>query len=105
MNLLTDYPLLVLAIVFLVLWLSARIGSSFLRRQRNLEEAVREDFGVILAATLTLLGLIMGFSFSMAIIGMINANFMRRPRPTRLAQNTFGLICCQSPMRRECVRC
>jgi hypothetical protein len=67
MNHLTDYPLLVLAIVFLVLWLSARIGSSFLRRQRNLEEEVREDFGVILAATLTLLGLIIGFSFSMAI--------------------------------------
>src|ERR1700675_4314695 len=67
MNHLTDYPLLVLAIVFLVLWLSARIGSSFLRRQRNLEEELREDFGVILAATLTLLGLIIGFSFSMAI--------------------------------------
>jgi hypothetical protein len=67
MNHLTDYPLLVLALVFLVLWLSARIGSSFLRRQRNLEEEVREDFGVILAATLTLLGLIIGFSFSMAI--------------------------------------
>jgi hypothetical protein len=55
------------ALVFLVLWLSARIGSSFLRRRRNLEEEVREDFGVILAATLTLLGLIIGFSFSMAI--------------------------------------
>jgi hypothetical protein len=27
----------------------------------------REDFGVILAATLTLLGLIIGFSFSMAV--------------------------------------
>jgi hypothetical protein len=67
MNHLTDYPLLVLALVFLVLWISARIGSSFLRRQRNLEEEVREDFGVILAATLTLLGLIIGFSFSMAI--------------------------------------
>jgi hypothetical protein len=28
---------------------------------------VREDFGIILAATLTLLGLIIGFSFSRAI--------------------------------------
>jgi hypothetical protein len=67
MNYLTNYPLLVLALVFLVLWLSARIGSSLLRRQRDLEEEVREDFGVILTATLTLLGLIIGFSFSMAI--------------------------------------
>jgi hypothetical protein len=48
------------------LWLSARIGGS-LRRRRSLEEDVRDDFGVILAATLTLLGLIIGFSFSMAV--------------------------------------
>jgi hypothetical protein len=67
MNHLTDHPLLVLALAFLVLWLSARIGSSILRRQRKLEEGVREDFGVVLAATLTLLGHIIGFSFSMAI--------------------------------------
>jgi hypothetical protein len=32
-----------------------------------MEEGVREDFGVILAATLSILGLIIGFSFSMAI--------------------------------------
>ena len=64
---LTNYPLLVFALAFFGLWLSARIGSSFLKRQRKLEEDVREDFSVILTATLTLLGLIIGFSFSMAI--------------------------------------
>jgi hypothetical protein len=32
-----------------------------------LEEEIRDDFGVVLAASLTLLGLIIGFSFSMAI--------------------------------------
>jgi hypothetical protein len=47
MNHLTDYPLLVLALVFLIQWLLARIGSSFLRGQRNLQEEVREDFGVV----------------------------------------------------------
>ena len=31
-----------------------------------MEEEAREDFGVVLAATLTLLGLLIGFSFSMA---------------------------------------
>ena len=67
MNHVTDYPLLVFALSFFGLWLSAWIGASFLRRQRTLEDGVREDFGVILAATLTLLGLIIGFSFSMAI--------------------------------------
>jgi hypothetical protein len=67
MNNLTNYPLLVFVLSFLTQWVSAWIGASFLRKQRKLEEGVREDFGVILAATLTLLGLIIGFSFSMAI--------------------------------------
>jgi hypothetical protein len=62
-----DSPLLVFVLSFFVLWLSKRIGISLRRRQRNMEEDVREDFGVILAATLTLLGLIIGFTFSMAI--------------------------------------
>jgi hypothetical protein len=43
------------------------IDSLFLKRGRNLEVGVREDLSVILAATLTLLALIIGFSFSMAI--------------------------------------
>ncbi len=67
MNNVTDYPMLVFMFSFLVLLLSARVGASFLMRLRKLEEDEREDFGVILAATLTLLGLIIGFSFSMAI--------------------------------------
>jgi hypothetical protein len=61
------YPFLVLALSFVVLWLSARIGVSFRKRRRNLEEDEREDFGIIVAAVLTLLGLIIGFSFSMAV--------------------------------------
>jgi hypothetical protein len=62
-----DSPLLVFVLSFFALWLSKRIGISLRRRQRNMEEDMREDFGVILAATLTLLGLIIGFTFSMAI--------------------------------------
>ena len=67
MNYATDYPLIVFVISFFVLWLSVWIGASFLRRRRKLQENIRGDFGVILGATLTLLGLIIGFSFSMAI--------------------------------------
>jgi len=67
MSKVTDYPLLVFALSFFMLWLSAQIGAFALRRQRSLGEEMREDFGVILAATLTLLGLIIGFSFSMAV--------------------------------------
>jgi hypothetical protein len=63
----TDFPVLVMVLSFFVLWLSAQIGAFFRGRRRKLEEGVHEDLGVILAATLTLLGLIIGFSFSMAI--------------------------------------
>ncbi len=63
----TDSPFFVFAITLLALWLSARIGAVVARRRQTLDEAVRADFGVVLAAALTLLGLIIGFSFSMAI--------------------------------------
>lgn len=66
MSNITDYPLLILVLSFFTLWLSAQLGAAVLRR-RSLGEEMREDFGVILAATLTLLGLIIGFSFSMAV--------------------------------------
>jgi hypothetical protein len=67
MNNPTNNPLLAFAVSFFILWLSARMGASILRRQRKLDDDLREDLGVIVAATLTLLGLIIGFSFSMAI--------------------------------------
>ena len=62
-----DYPMLILALSFSVLWLSTWVGASILRKKRNLEDDVREDFSTILVSTLTLNGLIIGFSFSMAI--------------------------------------
>ena len=67
MNNVTNNPLLVFVFSFFVLWLSALIGAFVLRRQRKLAEEIHEDFGVLLAATLTLLALIIGFTFSMAI--------------------------------------
>lgn len=57
---------LVLVVCFFALSLSVRIGVSFRKRRRNLEQDER-DSGVIEAATLTLLSLIIGFSFSMAM--------------------------------------
>jgi len=62
-----NFSVLVFALSLLALWLAAQTGSYFGGRRRNLEEAEREDLGVILAAALTLLGLIIGFSFSMAV--------------------------------------
>lgn len=67
MSSIADSPVLVLLLSLIVLWLSAQMGVFFSKNLRPLEEDERQDFGVILAATLTLLGLIIGFSFSMVI--------------------------------------
>src|SRR5277367_1820271 len=61
-----NYPRIFFLFSLLVLWLSAQIGAS-LRRRQGLKDDERDDFGVVQGATLTLLGLIIGFSFSMAI--------------------------------------
>jgi hypothetical protein len=66
MNQIGRYPLLVLALGLVILWLSAKIGAFFRRRRQSSEEIEREDFGVVVAGTMTLLALIIGFTFSMA---------------------------------------
>jgi hypothetical protein len=59
-------PALVCVLFFIVLWFSALIGWAFQRKLKALDEELRQDLGLIVASTLTLLGLIIGFSFSMA---------------------------------------
>ena len=59
-------PYSILVSTVILMWCAARLGA-YLRSKWEMADRVREDFGVILAATLTLLGLIIGFSFSMAI--------------------------------------
>ncbi|MGA7914302.1 MAG: hypothetical protein WCA00_03635 [Candidatus Acidiferrales bacterium] len=62
-----DYPVVVFVLSLLVMWLSARIGLVYRKRRPRLEEDDHQDLALILSSTLTLLGLIVGFSFSMAI--------------------------------------
>jgi len=64
---LTDYPFVVLAVSLAALWGSAQIGVLLHKKLRPMEESERDDFNVVSAATMTLLGLIIGFSFAMAI--------------------------------------
>jgi hypothetical protein len=64
---LLDFPLLVLAVSFAVLLLAAWVGDFLRKRMRPVEDEERDDYGVVLGATLTLLGLLIGFSFSMAV--------------------------------------
>ncbi len=67
MSYILRFSSLVFIFSLVVLWLSLRIGVSIRKRRRSLEENEREDFGTVIAAILTLLSLIIGFSFSMAI--------------------------------------
>lgn len=62
----THYPLLVFAIAVVTLTLASLFGSWFRRRCGDLSEGQKDDLSVILGASLTLLALIIGFSFSMA---------------------------------------
>ena len=62
-----NLPLLVLALSFVFLFLAAHLGDLLRDRVFPLKEGVRNDFGIVLSATLTLLGLLIGFSFSMAV--------------------------------------
>lgn len=60
------YPFVALILSFLVQWLSALAGNS-LRVRRPPKEEDQDDLSTVVAAALTLLGLIIGFSFSMAV--------------------------------------
>jgi hypothetical protein len=59
------HPALVFVLSFVVLWLAAWAGARY-RRGRAMAAETRQDYNLILAASLTLLGLLIGFSFSMA---------------------------------------
>jgi hypothetical protein len=64
---LLNYPWLIFVITFLLLWLAAWFGAQVNQRRRGLVDPdLREDFDMVQAAALTLLGLIIGFSFSMS---------------------------------------
>ena len=65
MSWLLNHPPLVLAIALVVQGLSAYLG--FFLRKRRVISMDSGDFGTTLPAVLTLLGLIIGFSFSMAV--------------------------------------
>jgi hypothetical protein len=79
------YPFAALAISFLVLWFSAYVGAFFRKRQPEPREGLLKDLDVISSATLTLLGLIIGFTFSMAI-----SRYDQRKTYEELEANAIG---------------
>src|SRR5882672_9434515 len=63
---LTHYPVLVFAAAFVSLSLASAAGAWLRTRYPSVSDEQKSDLSVVLAATLTLLALIIGFSFSMA---------------------------------------
>jgi len=61
-----DHPSIVFLVSLFAQWDAAYTGDVF-RRWRLIGKNEREDFNTVLTATLTLLALIIGFSFSMAV--------------------------------------
>jgi hypothetical protein len=61
-----NFPTAIFVVSFLFLWLASWAGGRLGQRQYKLKEEMLPDFSVVLGATLTLLGLIIGFSYSMA---------------------------------------
>lgn len=62
-----DHPLVVFVATLVSLWVAGRVGVRLSKRHGRTDTDEREAFNVLQGATLTLLGLIIGFSFSMAI--------------------------------------
>src|SRR5215475_5662383 len=68
MQYLLNRPFLVLPFFLAAFWVASAVGCKLRRRARNrLIEGDLEDFKFVLGSTLTLLGLIIGFTFSMAV--------------------------------------
>jgi len=67
MSMLIDRPLAIFLFSLIILWLSVRTGARVARNLRPVREEHREDLGLVINASLTLLALIIGFSFSMAV--------------------------------------
>ena len=64
---LTDFPLLVFVLSLAALWLCALLGTVMRRSHDARGEKWHGTFTIVLTASLTLLGLIIGFTFSMAV--------------------------------------
>jgi hypothetical protein len=62
-----NFPFVLLLVSMAGLWLATWTGGSIFGRRRVLDEQSRSDFTSVAGAILTLLGLIIGFTFSMAV--------------------------------------
>ena len=80
-----DLPLAVFALSMAAMWLSTQIGVAVRKRVLPLKEGEEQDFNLVIPATLTLLGLIVGFSFS-----MVSGRYDQRKNYEEAEANAIG---------------
>lgn len=85
MKIVLDHPLAVFALSMIALWLSVQIGIAVRKRVLPLREGEEQDFSLVIPATLTLLGLIIGFSFS-----MVSGRYDQRKNYEEAEANAIG---------------
>lgn len=85
MHSIADSPVLVFGISFCGLWLLARIGAALRTSLKDSEQSRIDNARMILSAVLTLLSLIIGFSYSMAV-----SRYDQRKNYEELEANTIG---------------
>jgi hypothetical protein len=102
MSNLLRHPLVILVLSYCVMALSAQLGLFFRRKQQQLEDTDYHDRGVVLGATLTLLGLLIGFIFPWPSAGTANERTAKNRKPTPLARNICAPICSLSRTLRVC---
>src|SRR5579862_9878513 len=89
------HPYFLLFVTFAALWAAAHIGLVFRRRHHAPDEDT-EDFTFIVGATLTLLGLIIGFTFSMAV-----SRYDQRKNLEEEEANAIGTECLRTSLLSE----
>ena len=62
-----DFPIVILLVAVVGLWLATWTGAAVFGRHKALADHVRSDYTSVAGAILTLLGLIIGFTFSMSV--------------------------------------
>jgi hypothetical protein len=62
-----DYPAILCITTAVLLSATAWFGTRMRKRRKSVDDFEKDEYGVVLSATVTLLGLLIGFSFSMAI--------------------------------------
>lgn len=67
MEQLLQHPLILFLGCFAIMTLGSMLSIFVLRSKKTLDSDVLEDFGIVQGATLTLLALLIGFTFSMAV--------------------------------------